>query len=233
MASYLSNSEVALFRSCQIQIVLTLLLREVLVICDNGQICESFIASGVGGAHYHNCHLKPSPLPNQWNPYQPPSSYLDLAVFWRPVVFLIYIYQQSYFQRKRHHCHLKPSPRYALQSTLLMAVATRGCACVRNDTCGGRICGHQNSLGPARSSGLCQSLKPETDGGGGAGLWCTVAQFIWCIVVHAWCNTPRAAAAYNTGRLDNFPEVEQHQRRHNFEAQLIIFTTKRRIPPLH
>ena len=99
------------------------------------------------------------------------------------------------------------------------------------DTCGGcRICGHQNSLGPARSSGLCQSLKPETDGGGGAGLWCTVAQFIWCIVVHAWCNAQRAAAAYNTGRLDNFPEVEQHQRRHNFEAQLIIFTTKRRIP---
>ena len=132
VASYLSNSEVALFRSCQIHIVLTLLLREVLVICDNGQICESFIASGVGGAHYHNCHLKPSPLPSQWNPYQPLSSYLDLAVFWRPVVFPIHIYQQSYFQRKRHHCHLKPSPRYALQSTLLMAVATRGCACVRH-----------------------------------------------------------------------------------------------------
>ena len=59
-----------------------------------------------------------------------------------------------------------------------MAVTRKGCACAR--TCGGRTCGHRNSLGAARRPGPCQSLKlPEVgevvlvvlDGG----IWCSGA----------------------------------------------------------
>ena len=108
-----------------------------------------------------------------------------------------------------------------------MVEVSRGCGCVCAGwcTCGGCICGHQNSLGPARRSGLCQSLKLDRNCVGGL-WWCTlVAQFIWCggawSSAAAWCNAPRAAAAYeryDAGPLDNLPGVDQERRRHHLEA---------------
>ena len=113
---------------------------------------------------------------------------------------------------------LQPGARYM---SMMELCQQGGCACVRIITCGGwSICGHQNSLGPARRSGLCQSLRAGYWWWWGWGLysviWCTGA---WCSAPACCCNAPRAAAAAAyTGRLDNFPEVEQQQRRHYLEA---------------